>query len=173
MRLKRLIMPPTIHRRWSIIVIFPFLLLGCASRNDRDLDLLLTDCLRTANDTGAMALAALCGTASIASGVSFFAQELATGSKSNLENPNSRPIETLRCQNFSVWTEGTAEPEIALLNEEFRLGKYCPALRGFDRLAKSGNADAQRSLGLMYEHGYGVEVDPAKAAELYRQAEGR
>src|SRR5215471_10769830 len=47
---------------------------------------------------------------------------------------------------------------------------YATALREWQPLAQQGNATAQRSLGVMYEQGWGVAKDEVEAVRLYRQA---
>ena len=48
-------------------------------------------------------------------------------------------------------------------NEQLALGWYL-------RAAEQGHAGAQDNLGMRYEHGQGVERDPAQALHWYRQA---
>ena len=48
--------------------------------------------------------------------------------------------------------------------------RYVEAFEAFRPLGQQGNADAQYRLGLMYEHGRGVDQDATKAAEWYRKA---
>ncbi len=52
-------------------------------------------------------------------------------------------------------------------------GDYEAALGGFLALAEVGHADSQFWLGHMYEHGDGVDVDPAAAVQWYLRAARR
>ena len=52
-------------------------------------------------------------------------------------------------------------------------GDYAAAYRGFGRLARQGNADAQNYLGVMYRFGEGVPQDYAEAVKWYRRAAER
>ncbi len=47
--------------------------------------------------------------------------------------------------------------------EAFEQGDYAPALKEFRALAEQGDADAQYTLGLMYELGQGVQQDYVQA----------
>ena len=47
---------------------------------------------------------------------------------------------------------------------------YSTAFKEFKPLAEQGNAEAQFSLGLMYEHAFGVRRDNAEAVKWYRKA---
>ena len=49
-------------------------------------------------------------------------------------------------------------------------GDYATALQEFKPLAEKGHADAQSSLGLMYEKGQGVPQDYAESVKWYRKA---
>ncbi|MDJ0943313.1 MAG: tetratricopeptide repeat protein [Kiloniellales bacterium] len=49
-------------------------------------------------------------------------------------------------------------------------GDYGGAMALWLPLARAGNVDAQNNLGWMYEHGQGVDADPAKALYWYGQA---
>ncbi len=49
-------------------------------------------------------------------------------------------------------------------------GDYAAAIKEWQPLAKSGDANAQHNLGLIYQYGYGVKKDLVKAAVLYRKA---
>jgi TPR repeat protein len=49
-------------------------------------------------------------------------------------------------------------------------GDYATALRLVRPLAETGNADAQSSLGVMYDYGHGVPQDYAEALKSYRLA---
>ena len=68
---------------------------------------------------------------------------------------------------------GLAAPAWAGLAEgvmaTFR-GDYATALREFRPLAEEGDAIAQHSLGVLYEHGRGVPQDHAQAVKWYRKA---
>jgi len=52
-------------------------------------------------------------------------------------------------------------------NEAYNAKDYETAFKLFTKLAKQGNADAQTSLGYMYQMGQGCEKDEAKTVELY------
>ena len=52
----------------------------------------------------------------------------------------------------------------------FERGDYAPALRILRQRAEQGFADAQASLGHMYENGQGVPQDDAEAVEWFRKA---
>src|SRR2546425_204069 len=49
----------------------------------------------------------------------------------------------------------------------YESGSYEDAVRLLDQAASEGNAEAQYSLGIMYEHGRGVSKDEVKAVEWY------
>lgn len=52
----------------------------------------------------------------------------------------------------------------------YQRGDYATALREWSAAAESGNATAQLYLGLMYERGQGVPVNPAEARKWYERA---
>ncbi len=52
----------------------------------------------------------------------------------------------------------------------YERGDYATALKEFRPLAEQGDADAQFSVGIMYESGKGVPQDYAEAAKWYRKA---
>ncbi|MCC3859811.1 tetratricopeptide repeat protein [Pseudemcibacter aquimaris] len=54
--------------------------------------------------------------------------------------------------------------------EAYENGNYEVALVEFTKAAEAGDADAQYNLGVMYEHGHGVEQDEVQAAEWYIMA---
>tara|TARA_B100000315_G_scaffold196176_1_gene187254 strand:- start:128 stop:496 length:369 start_codon:yes stop_codon:yes gene_type:complete len=54
--------------------------------------------------------------------------------------------------------------------EAYVAGDYAAALRELRPLAEQGDAQAQYSLGLMYEKGQGVARDDAQALKWYRKA---
>ena len=56
------------------------------------------------------------------------------------------------------------------LEKSLILGEFSVALPGFKEHAKQGNALAQNNIGIMYEHGYGVKVDMAKAVKWFKKA---
>lgn len=49
-------------------------------------------------------------------------------------------------------------------------GDFATALKHFEPLAEQGDANAQRSLGIMYAYGEGVTQDDVKAVAWYRRA---
>ncbi len=67
----------------------------------------------------------------------------------------------------------------ALLADSFEVGRkayldgdYRSAYRILKPLAESGNSDAQKMMGILYDYGQGVDTDPQKALEWYiRSAE--
>ncbi len=54
--------------------------------------------------------------------------------------------------------------------DAYRRGDYAAAIRQLPSLAAHGNAEAQATLGFMYENGRGVPQNPAIAGTLYRCA---
>src|SRR5262245_48546947 len=52
----------------------------------------------------------------------------------------------------------------------YQRGDYAAALKEWLPVAEAGNATAQLYLGLMYERGHGVAVDPAEARRWYERA---
>ena len=52
----------------------------------------------------------------------------------------------------------------------YRIKNYTTAVREWTPLARAGDAQAQNSLGFMYEAGRGVKKDLKKAADWYRKA---
>jgi uncharacterized protein len=52
----------------------------------------------------------------------------------------------------------------------YQRGDYATAVRIIQPLAKKGEADAQNSLGFMYQHGHGVTQNYAEAVRWYRKA---
>lgn len=112
-----------------------------------------------------------CGVVVAATGMIVAVQEYQSVS----ERLSPKPIEqrSERCSEDARWPDGSPAPVMEQLDEHFNAGRYCATLAGYAKLAEAGNTDAQLSLGLMYERGYGVEVNPEKAAELYRAAQGR
>ena len=89
------------------------------------------------------------------------------------ERDRAEDYENRRCT-LPAETElsGRPMPELLDVNTAFNLKDYCSALLGYTQLSAIGNKDAMLSLGLMYERGYGVEVDPAKSSALYKKATG-
>lgn len=57
--------------------------------------------------------------------------------------------------------------------DAYRRGDYAAAARHLPSLAVHGNAEAQATLGFMYENGRGVPQNPAIAGKLYRCAAGQ
>jgi len=55
-------------------------------------------------------------------------------------------------------------------NIAYKNGEYETAHKLFSVLAEQGNADAQTSLGYMYQNAQGCEVNEAKTLELYTKA---
>ena len=55
--------------------------------------------------------------------------------------------------------------------EAYAAGNYKVALAEFTKAAGDGDINAQFNLGLMYEHGHGVNQSDLKAAEWYQLAE--
>ena len=54
--------------------------------------------------------------------------------------------------------------------EAYANGNYTVALEEFTKAAESGDMNAQYNLGVMYEHGHGVEQSDLKAGEWYQMA---
>lgn len=54
--------------------------------------------------------------------------------------------------------------------EAYAAGNYDVALVEFTKAADKGDMNAQFNLGVMYEHGHGVEQSDLKAAEWYQLA---
>lgn len=52
----------------------------------------------------------------------------------------------------------------------FDQGEYAYSARGISNLAAQGDPQAQMDLGYLYQHGYGVPKDLAKAQEYYQKA---
>ena len=52
----------------------------------------------------------------------------------------------------------------------YEAGDYETALSEFTKAAEDGDVDAQYNLGVMYEHGHGVEQSDLKAGEWYQLA---
>ena len=50
---------------------------------------------------------------------------------------------------------------------------YAEAVKWYRRVADRGNADAQNTLGIMYNEGRGVSQDHAEAAKWFRRAADR
>lgn len=61
---------------------------------------------------------------------------------------------------------GTVEDAVEAYNAE----NYMSALPAFQKLADTGNNEAQFYLGMMYDQGHGVDVDYLRAAVLYKEA---
>ncbi len=68
----------------------------------------------------------------------------------------------------AAWAGDNADLDRGLAAYEAR--DYARALEYLRPLAKKGDASAQHFLGVMYEHGYGVEQDDAKAARWIHKA---
>ena len=54
--------------------------------------------------------------------------------------------------------------------EAYAAGNYEVALNEFKKAADQGDMNAQFNLGVMYEHGHGVDQSDLKAAEWYQMA---
>ncbi len=54
--------------------------------------------------------------------------------------------------------------------EEYAKGNYEIAFNEFMEAAEKGDMNAQYNLGVMYEHGHGVEQSDLKASEWYQMA---
>lgn len=54
--------------------------------------------------------------------------------------------------------------------KDYMQGNYAEALPEVNRLARSGNPEAQFALGLAYEHGRSVSLNPIMAMYWYQQA---
>lgn len=54
--------------------------------------------------------------------------------------------------------------------EAYENGNYQLAFEEFTKAAEQGDADAQYNLGVMYEHGHGVDQSDLKAGEWYQRA---
>ncbi len=54
-------------------------------------------------------------------------------------------------------------------HEAYKSGDFTTAFKLYTQLAESGNADAQTSLGFMYQNAQGCEKDDAKAVEFYKK----
>jgi len=54
--------------------------------------------------------------------------------------------------------------------EAYEAGNYDVALVEFTKAADEGDMNAQFNLGVMYEHGHGVDQSDLKAAEWYQLA---
>jgi len=64
----------------------------------------------------------------------------------------------------------TQPPTVAESLELYDAGDYAKASEMLNKLAQTGNAQAQQALGVMYENGQGVTKDENLALSLYRQA---
>jgi TPR repeat protein len=60
-------------------------------------------------------------------------------------------------------------PDVSKALKEIEVGNYSSALRLLLPLAERGDAHAQTNLATMYQCGWGVPADAAKAVELYAQ----
>jgi TPR repeat protein len=47
---------------------------------------------------------------------------------------------------------------------------YASAVYWFEKASDGGDPSGKLDLGVMYENGWGVSKDPAKAQQLYREA---
>jgi len=63
--------------------------------------------------------------------------------------------------------------DFATGQEAYNTGDYETALAEWRPLAKSGNADGQFGMGLLYGNGYGVELDDFQALKWYVLAAGQ
>jgi len=52
----------------------------------------------------------------------------------------------------------------------YKAGDYATAMKEWLPLAKKGNPDAQRNLGIMYQYGEGAKIDLKKAVDWYTKA---
>ena len=55
-------------------------------------------------------------------------------------------------------------------NAAYLMKDYPTAVKWYRKAADAGDADGQTSLGLLYEHGWGVTLDYAAAVKWYRKA---
>lgn len=161
----------------AIPIIFSVALVGCASSSS-DMQM-LSDCNQMILDDTSKAgtfLGVVCFGAGVATLGIAAANAVTDSSRQMREQERDRAAnnENRRCT-LPVETELSSRPmpELLDVNTAFNRKDYCSALLGFTQLSTIGNKDAKLSLGLMYEHGYGVEVDPAKSAALYRDAMGK
>jgi TPR repeat protein len=54
--------------------------------------------------------------------------------------------------------------------EAYENGNYQVAFEEFTKAAENGDVNAQYNMGVMYEHGHGVEQSYLKAGEWYQRA---
>ena len=84
-----------------------------------------------------------------------------------------RHLATIFCLTFTL-IFGTAETSHSADFDKgwkaYQTEDYATALREWTPLAEQGDAEAQFSLGVMYEHGQGVPQDNKAAVKLYRLA---
>lgn len=80
---------------------------------------------------------------------------------------------TLAASTLCVWLISTTAVDAADLEDARDLmeaGEFAPARAQFVVLARSGNADAEELIGVMYALGLGVEQDYERAFEWYLRA---
>ena len=84
-----------------------------------------------------------------------------------------RHLATIFCLTFTLifGTAGTSHSaDFDKGWKAYQTEDYATALREWTPLAEQGDAEAQFSLGVMYEHGQGVPQDNKAAVKLYRLA---
>lgn len=67
----------------------------------------------------------------------------------------------------ALWLAGAAHADIEEARDLMEAGKFAQAREELWPAARSGNADAEELIGVMYALGLGVERDPERAFEWY------
>ena len=71
---------------------------------------------------------------------------------------------------FTLWLCGAALADIEEARDLMEAGKFVEAKEALWPAARSGNADAEELIGVMYAMGLGVERDDERAFEWYLRA---
>ncbi|MDF2369801.1 MAG: tetratricopeptide repeat protein [Rhizobiaceae bacterium] len=74
------------------------------------------------------------------------------------------------CFSLAVFLAGPARADIEAARDLMEAGKFQQALQDLLPAARSGNADAEELIGVMYAMGLGVERDDRRAFEWYLRA---
>jgi len=74
------------------------------------------------------------------------------------------------CFSLAVLLAGPARADIEAARDLMEVGKFREALQDLLPAARSGNADAEELIGVMYAMGLGVERDDRRAFEWYLRA---
>lgn len=71
-------------------------------------------------------------------------------------------------EGLKAWLE--SNDELALGDAAYEKKDYLVAMRSYLKAAGDGNADAENSIGFMYDNGFGVPQDYSAALRWYRRA---